>query len=90
MGIMGRDVKVSVARPYELPELWEDRSCHKALWNSGIPGIMGRDNISLCRSYGKSLLHIAVSLSSLPFGISEFREVWEDITYHCVALMESV
>ena len=50
------------------------------LWNSGIPGIMGimgRDDISLCRSYGKSVLHIAVSLSPRTLGIPEFRELWE-------------
>ena len=52
-------------------------------------GIMGRDDISLCRSYGKSLLHITVSIPHS--GIPELQELWElceEMTYHCVALMD--
>ena len=56
-------------------------------WTLWIFGNHGRDDISQCRYYGKSVLHIAVSLE---FWNSLIRGLIERGTYHCLGVMERV
>ena len=67
----------------ELWEFWEVMLYHWALWNSGIPGItgiLGRDDVALM----ERVCHMSLCRDS-PFGIPEFRELWEfweEMSYH--------